>query len=298
MSRYRIHRFSKLTGLTPHVIRAWERRYHLVQPVRGPNRYRLYSDEDVQLFRYLKAEIDRGASIGELADLGRSVLLARAMSVSEDSSETPAPSERFVKDLVDHIVRNDRVTFERKFNGGVAVIPFEEALHRFLLPLQKRIGELWHEGTVSIAQEHYVTRQVQQKIFAMMNHLRVVNHGPTVVVACPSNEPHEIAAQTVAYLCTARGCRTHYLGANLPVSEFSFYCRQVQASLALLSITMSYDEPEAEKLAEALSGIGGGTRVGVGGVGALASSAVFERRGILVFHSLTALESHISSLKS
>lgn len=75
---YRIHRFSKLTGLSTHVIRAWEKRYGLVEPVRGANRYRLYNDEDVRLFRYLKTQVDQGMSIGQLAELGRGPLLEQA----------------------------------------------------------------------------------------------------------------------------------------------------------------------------------------------------------------------------
>ena len=69
MPLYRIHRFSKLTGLSTHVIRAWERRYGLVSPARGTNRYRLYTDEDVVLFRYLKSQVDQGMAIGELAEI-------------------------------------------------------------------------------------------------------------------------------------------------------------------------------------------------------------------------------------
>ena len=145
MAIYRIHRFSKLTGVTPHVIRAWERRHNLVKPERGANRYRLYSDEDVMLFRYLKGEIDSGHSIGELAELGREELLARAKIASLESTHLDPPSERLLAELVQAVQENDRVAFERKLNGAIAVIPFEEALQRFLLPLQERIGQLWHD---------------------------------------------------------------------------------------------------------------------------------------------------------
>ena len=77
MNTHRIHRVAKLTGLSRDVIRVWERRFGLLKPTRGANRYRNYSDEDVALLRYLKQQLDAGASIGDLAKLGREELIAR-----------------------------------------------------------------------------------------------------------------------------------------------------------------------------------------------------------------------------
>ena len=50
---------------------------------------------------------------------------------------------------------------------------FEEAVQRILLPLQRRVGALWHEGRLNVAVEHYVTKIVQQKLFSVMNQLPV-----------------------------------------------------------------------------------------------------------------------------
>jgi methanogenic corrinoid protein MtbC1 len=99
-------------------------------------------------------------------------------------------------------------------NGAVAIIPFEEALMKILIPLQRQVGQLWHDGRLGIATERYVTKQVQQKIFAAMNQLPIHQQGPKVVVACPAGQMHEIGAQTIAYRCGARGCRVYYLGSN------------------------------------------------------------------------------------
>ena len=78
MYTHRIHRVAKLTGLSRDVIRVWERRYGLVKPSRSANRYRIYSDEEVALLRYVKNEMDKGQSIGDLIAVGREKLLASA----------------------------------------------------------------------------------------------------------------------------------------------------------------------------------------------------------------------------
>ena len=297
MAHYRIHRFSKLTGLSTHVIRAWERRYNLVKPERSANRYRLYTDEDVGLFRYLKQEIDKGNSIGELAEVGREELLAQAKIATLESFDIDPPSDRLVGELVEAIKNNDRVAFERKLNGAVAVIPFEEALLRFLLPLQERMGQLWHDGVVGTAQEHYATNQVKQKIFTALNQLRIVDHGPKVVIACPENEPHEIGAQTVAYLSKSRGCRTYYLGGDLPVEDLALYCEQVRPALTLLSLVIPPSKLEAKSLAQDLSEkVSRYCPVGIGGQGAVAYAEVFEKEDISVFRSLKELEIRLLTL--
>ena len=118
---------------------------------------------------------------------------------------------RLLRELLSALEPFDRVRFEKRLNGAVAVVPFEEALHGILLPLQEQVGQLWHDGHVNIAIEHYVTKQIQQKIFSAMNQLPVAEFGAKVVVACPPGEEHDIAALAVAYRCRVRGCRVYYL---------------------------------------------------------------------------------------
>ena len=298
MPMYRIHRFSKLTGLSPHVIRAWERRYGLVTPIRGDNRYRLYTDDDVVLFRYLKSQVDQGMAIGELSEQGVEYLRDQAQRVFVETYREPPPSERLVLELSQALEENDRAGFERKLNGALAVIPFEEAVHRFLLPLQEQVGQLWHDGRLGVGQEHYASNQIKQKIFSAMNQFQTADEGPVVVIACPTNEWHEVAAMTAAYVCRARGCRVHYLGANLPIPELAAYCQRNRPACVLLSVTIMGSSDEARALAQQLaSAIVPLSPVGVGGQGVQAHAEVFLQKNIIVFQDLNALDRFVFSLK-
>lgn len=298
MPLYRIHRFSKLTGLSTHVIRAWERRYGLVSPARGTNRYRLYTDEDVVLFRYLKSQVDQGMAIGELAEIGREKLKEQAQRMFVETQHEPPPSDRLVSELAQALQENDRAVFERKLNGALAVIPFEEALHRFLLPLQVYVGQLWHDEKLGVAQEHYASNQIKQKIFSAMNQFRTSDEGPLVVIACPSNEWHEIAAMTAAYVCRARGCRVHYLGANLPIPELATYCDRIRPTCVLLSVTVTCGTTDdAHRLVQELvANILPLSPVGIGGQSIQAYAELFLRESIIVFQDLKALDSFVFSL--
>lgn len=298
MNSHRIHRVAKLTGLSKDVIRVWERRYELVKPSRSSNRYREYSDEDVALLRFVKGQIDQGIPIGTLAAEGHEALIARMRAITPAIEERPKPHNRLIDDLVGLLDPLDKVGFERKLNGAVAVIPFEEALQRILLPLQTRIGEMWHEGRLNIAIEHYVTKLVQQKLFSVMNQLPAHERGPRVLIACPSGEVHEIGAQAVAYIAASQGCQVHYLGPNLPSTAMQIFCDLIRPQLVLLSLTeIPTDERRRTLLAE-LARIADHWPLAIGGHGAQMIAEHLHGTDIELIEDFASLHHRIQALKS
>jgi len=298
MNTHRIHRVAKLTGLSKDVVRVWERRYGLVKPLRSANRYREYSDEDVGLLRFLKAELERGQTIGALAIEGRESLLRRMRVSSVSSPPELKPHDNLIDELVSHLDPLERVRFEMKLNGAIAVIPFEEAVQRILLPLQRRVGELWHEGRVNVAVEHYVTKLIQQKLFSVMNQLPVNEFGPRVLIACPEGESHEIGAQAAAYIAATRGCHVYYLGPNLPISDLQAFCERVNPDLVLLSLTQIKSDAAARRLLQELEAFSTRWPVAVGGQGARMIEHLLRGGNIELIDDLTALHSRLMSLAS
>ncbi len=297
MNTHRIHRVAKLTGLSKDVIRVWERRFSLLKPTRGANRYRNYTDEDVTLLRYLKEQLDGGGSIGELSKLGREELLTRARANAPRVTVVENMFFRLLQELVSTLNPLDRVTFEKRLNGAVAVVPFDEALHGILLPLQEQVGRLWHEGHVSIAVEHYVTSQIQQKIFSAMNQLPVAEFGVTVVVACPPGEEHDIAALAVAYHCRVRGCRVYYLGANVPIAALAKLCTDIKPDLTILSLPVLRSEDNVTELIQHLvDDVSPFTDLAVGGHGAVAVRDQFQNSQIHVLDGFNDLDSKLDRL--
>src|SRR6188472_3975547 len=57
------------TGLTPDLLRAWEKRYGAVAPVRSSGGQRLYSDADVERLSLLARAVEGGRAIGQIANL-------------------------------------------------------------------------------------------------------------------------------------------------------------------------------------------------------------------------------------
>ena len=298
MNIHRIHRVAKLTGLSKDVIRVWERRYGLVKPSRSSNRYREYSDEEVALLRFVKAQMEQGATIGSLAAEGHDPLVARMRIATPVSAEDQKPHERLLDDLVGSLDPLDKAGFERRLNGAVAVIPFEEAVQRILLPLQRRVGELWHQGRLNIAVEHYVTKIIQQKLFSVMNQLSVNEFGPRILIACPEGETHEIGAQAVAYIAATRGCHVYYIGPNLPNSDLVIFGETITPDLILLSLTEVKSEASALQQLKELELLATRWPVAVGGQGARAIEDRLRETKIELLDDLTALHNRLTTLLS
>jgi MerR family transcriptional regulator, light-induced transcriptional regulator len=297
MNTHRIHRVAKLTGLSRDVIRVWERRFDLLQPTRGANRYRNYSDEDIALLRYLKEQLDAGGSIGELSKLGREELLGRARASAPQVSVVDNTFTKLLRELLSSLDPLDRVTFEKRLNGAVAVVPFEDALHGILLPLQEQVGQLWHDGHVNEALEHYVTKQVQQKIFSALNQLPVAEFGAIVVIACPPDEEHDIAALTVAYRCRVRGCRVYYLGANVPLASLTSLCGTVEPHLTIMSFPVALSDSKATELIQTLvHDVRPVSQLAVGGHGALAMRDLFLNAQIEILEDFVGLDHKLDRL--
>lgn len=298
MNKHRIHRVAKLTGLSKDVIRVWERRYGFVKPSRSSNRYREYSDEDVALLRFVKTQMEQGATIGGLATEGRDALIARMRLATPFIAEEQKPHEHLLDDLMGLLDPIDKAGFERKLNGAVAVIPFEEAVQRILLPLQRRIGDLWHQGRLGTAIEHYVTKLIQQKLFSVMNQLPVNEFGPRVLIACPEGETHEIGAQAVAYIAATRGCQVYYLGPNLPTSDLMAFCEKISPDLVLLSLTEAKSEDAMLQQLRGLEQLATRWSMAVGGQGARAFGDLLREAKVELLDDLPALHSRLMILLS
>ena len=290
MKTFRIKQVSKITGLSKENLRMWEKRYRLFSPQRGPNRYRLYTEEDVKFLKYLVSETNEGQSIGELASLGRNEILNR-MSRKETNEPRVETQEYapLIRQLENLLLKMDQAAFEKRLNEIMALLPFKIFFQRLLVPLQIRIGELWFEEKIGVAVEHYVTTQVKQKLFAAMNMISSQN-GPKLVIACPPWELHEIGAQMVAYHCSTLGCQAILLGANLPLEELIHFCTNTNPDGLVLSFTSPVGENRGKIFfSEILKNISPLCPVWVGGQGISGMEKYIESKNLEIVKTLSDL---------
>jgi DNA-binding transcriptional MerR regulator len=298
MDTYKIDHVARITGLSKHVIRSWERRFHLLKPERGDNRYRMYSQEDVDFLLFIKEQLDEGFAIGELANLGRENLIKRMRDQTAPASETEeTPLERINNILVSSITPLDKGKFIRTLNEGVSLLPFEDVFYKIFVPLQLKVGDMWHEGKIGVGVEHFVTNQIRQKFLSLLNQLPVAHRGPKVIISCLPEDNHELGAWMAAYLCSINSCQVYYLGANMPVKELGAFCTLTRPSLVLLSCTGDFSEPEAKSITEDyIRLVLPVCPIWAGGTAMETLGKAFIQNGIEVLDSMHVLEARLKRL--
>jgi MerR family transcriptional regulator, light-induced transcriptional regulator len=206
---FRIQEVTELTGLEPARLRAWERRYAVVRPVRSANGYRAYSEEQVALLSAYARLIEGGARIGDLAERPAEEVIARATGRSLPASPHAA--------ILEAVKALDRERLEAMVAGEIrrSGLP---AFARDVAPvLAQTIGELWALGRLPVAAEHVASEVVVRALKEGLAPGR--RRGPLVVAACLPDERHEWGVTAAMVLVQELGWRCHYLGPDLPVAE-------------------------------------------------------------------------------
>ena len=284
------------TGLSPDVLRVWERRYAVVTPERDEAGRRLYSDADIERLRLLSQATSSGRSIGQLLELDAAELaaLVRADEAARwQQPPRPAPDageSGYVERAFACARRFDAAGLEAELARGAARVGAGRFIEGIVVPLFRRIGDAWHAGEVGIAQEHMATAVAHVVLDRVRTSLPVAADAPVLVVATPAGERHEIGALLAASAAAREGWRVTSLGADLPAREIATAALDAGARAVALSSIYPTDRAalagELRTLRAALPArvalyVGGPGMTRLNGDGAIPGVTVLEDIGML-----------------
>jgi len=257
---YRISTVSEMTGIPRNTLLAWERRYNLLSPDRTESGYRTYSDEDVAKLRQIKEWLDQGYKISEAIALLRRTE-APSEVLPEDQDEAVAEVCRALRDRLLAFDRTGAESMRRR----LVLFSFERSIDGVYLPLLREIGDLWHRGEATVAQEHFASAFCREQLTAMLHSLGAgPEGGPLVVCAGIPKELHELGLLATAVKLALRGCRVSYLGADLPREDLAKVARDQGAALVCQS-AVQRDPDEILEHARALHDLLGDIPLAIGG---------------------------------
>ena len=232
--RHRIGAVARLTGISTHALRAWERRYATLQPVRSEGGDRLYSDDDVLRLRQVKRLLGLGHAIGDLATLPV-VELEKLLKLHATSAAPSADYAALMDRYLGHIARLDLASADQTLAAAAGVLPRREFIDQLLVPLMTEVGARWQDGSLEVAHEHAATAMVRSHLGAMLRLLAVDPRDPRAVATTLEGELQELGALMAAFVAALTGWRALFLGPSLPVAEISRAVREVGAEAALIS---------------------------------------------------------------
>lgn len=241
--RHPVRVAAERTGLSPHLLRMWERRYGVVEPARSGSGQRLYTDAEVERLRLLHRATIGGRSIGGVAELDDEELVELIREDEQGRARAPregSPAEvgtaRAVEAALEAAGALDEDGLERVLRRAAATAGLPRFLEEVAAPLLRELGERWHAGEVGPAEEHLASAVVRRVVETSMADLGAAPDAPIVVVATPAGERHEIGALLAATAARAEGWRVRYLGADLPAAEIADAVRRTGARAVGLSV--------------------------------------------------------------
>jgi len=299
---YPVKTVSRLTGLSPDLIRAWERRYGVVTPVRGPRGARLYTAEDIAHLRLLAAMVAKGRAIGDIAGLGRSTLEAMLAATQEEESreETAngdAPGQNLVEQVLDALSRFDSVEVERLLGAGLVAMGTSSFIREVGAPLLTEVGERWSQGRLSVAEEHLVSGLLRG-FFGGLSRLRGARRSPVVLLAAPTGERHEFGLSLASLLFLEAGLGVSYLGVDLPAKEIVDAAKRTGVLAVGLSLVNGENRRQAEQEVESIErSLPAHVELWLGGRDAPEVARGLSHSRALVCRSMIEMEEHIRRLR-
>jgi DNA-binding transcriptional MerR regulator/methylmalonyl-CoA mutase cobalamin-binding subunit len=269
---YPIRAVAKLSGVPMDTIRAWERRYAAVTPQRGA-RGRMYSEKEVQRLLLLRDAVARGHAIGRVAEVGDEDLKAllrhtdKLVNSGVSSRQKGRAGDSNLRPLLKAIETFDYGGADRELNRlSTATAKPRDVVHEVALPLMRITGEHWHEGRLSIAQEHMVTELLSGLLMSLLRIYGTSAPPARVLLATPENEHHGFGVLAAAMLTAVYGLGAIHLGTNLPAREIVQATRRTEADAVLLGVCGARTDSVVPALQEIHKGVGKRTHLWVGGV--------------------------------
>ena len=237
------------TGLTAHVIRAWERRYSLLDPARSEGGHRMYSEADIQRLILMARVVRAGRSIGSVAHLSDSDLLtvlaqeigSARIAVSGLSAQDK--SHAFRANMLAALTQLNARELDALLEQALVTLGWQGVLQLVVAPLAAEIGEKWREGVLTAAHEHLFTHTVKVFLGNLTRQYATSKFSPKILITTPVGQIHELGAVLVAAAAANIGWDTVYLGPNLPAAEIALAAINLNVKVLCLSIVYPDDDP-------------------------------------------------------
>lgn len=221
-----IREVSRLTGVNPVTLRAWERRYGLIQPTRTDSGHRLYSQADIDAVRSILAWIERGVAVSKVGSI-------LAKSASSRSVATPAYDEVSSddwsqwQDQVRSALENfDEPRLERLYGQIFSCYPLPVVFQDIFMPVWQELllrqDEVGQRGEWLML-DGFLRGRCRQRLQVRRGESR----DRVLVVALPSH-CRELELLVAALLLHNQEIDITVMGPGVPMTDLALICERMK----------------------------------------------------------------------
>jgi MerR family transcriptional regulator, light-induced transcriptional regulator len=250
----RIGELARRVAVNQDLLRAWERRYGLLKPVRSPSGFRLYSGADEQRVRRMQAHLGRGLAAAEAAraaldeEINHSVAAPPVAPAAADDPTRPnasAPPEAplpvtnqgltgLAEELRHALDELDGPAAEAVLDRLFADFTVETTLREVLVPYLSDLGDRWAQGAIGVTTEHFASNLLRARLASLARGWGQ-GHGPRAVLACPPGERHDLPLLVFGIVLHRNGWRIIYLGADTPLADLAHTVTEKRPDFVILA---------------------------------------------------------------
>lgn len=242
--------------MTADRLRAWEKRYGVVEPGRSEGGRRLYSDEDIELLRLLHRAVLGGRRISRVAGLSVSELRELVKEDEEEEARRPtgvpgdgaeSDPQVYLEEALEAVAGLDAERLDAVLGRARVNLSAQRLIEEVAAPLMKAVGDRWCDGDLTPAHEHLASQVVRNLFGEMIKASPPIPDSPALVVGTPAGNLHEFGALFVTATAASSGWRVVYLGPDLPAEHFARTVHEKGAAAAALSLVYPLSDPDVEE---------------------------------------------------
>jgi DNA-binding transcriptional MerR regulator/methanogenic corrinoid protein MtbC1 len=246
--KFSIKAVCEKTGIRAVTLRAWERRHEVLSPHRSENHYRLYSERDIAVLRWIKNRVDDGISISsvvnELKSMNKNGIWPDAIPTGPSNQPmTPlAPPEHYAHNLFLYLIRHNEAPASDLLREAHALFDLPTICTRIITPALTDIGEAWYRGEIRVTTEHFASSFIRGRLLSLLQAYPTRRGSPYIMLGGAPTEQHEIGSLMMSVLLRSNGFRVEYLGPDIPLEDLVDYASYEHPQMILLTATL---EPAA-----------------------------------------------------
>ena len=257
---YTIKEASVRSGVGVPLLRAWERRYGVVVPLRTASGYRLYDDTAIERLRAMRHLIAGGWSAQQAAQrvqAASAVELSTLTAAGTEALTTSEPMDGSAADiliarLVEAARTIDATELEAALDETFSSARFEVAADTVIMPALRAIGDAWERQEIGVAGEHAASQAVLRRLAMAYEAAGDADADRPLLVGLGPGARHELGAFAFAIAARRAGLPVLYLGSDLPADEWTAAAVERDARAAIIGVPTRADVRRATEVLDAL----------------------------------------------
>ena len=257
--KFTIKSVATQTGIRPVTLRAWERRHEILTPFRADNHYRLYSERDIAILRWLKYRVDAGIPIGsavsELRSMTSNSIWPEAIpQVPQHTPGTQASATptQFARQLAQALLQHDENAAGDLLREVHAQFDLLTVCMQVLVPAIQQIDEAWYRGEIQVRLDRFAQSYLRGKLLSLLQVYPARHAAPLILIGCAPMELRELNGLMLAVLLRSEGYRVEYLGPDISIEDLADYSVYELPAVVVLTANTEYSAREMRRMQEML----------------------------------------------